>query len=241
VIIAMDCRKFHKSLEDYLQGGLDFSGRFGMERHAQQCISCGEDLANAQQLSQMTSDLERVKAPLNFEAKLLQEIGKRKSHGRFSYFHRTWMYGFDSFSWRKVALAGCGCAALALGIAYWPRHSAGIANTSPAPSYVAAEPSNKVVEQPKAADNKKFGAAFHEPVVPEARAVMASSKASPEIQPLRPADEELFTEPEVADTEFTEYVMEGPDNRPVTVRLPKRIRMQYSPASEEYFIRNVSH
>jgi hypothetical protein len=237
LIIAMDCRKFHRNLEDYLQGGLDFSGRFGMERHAQQCISCGEDLANAQRLSQMTSGLERVKAPLNFEASLLQEIGKRKSHGRFSYLYRTWIYGFDSLSWRKLALAGCGCAALGLGIAYWPRHSPGVLpNSLPAPSYVAAEQTKEV-----SYESEKPVAAVHEPATPEARPVMHSSKARSEIRPLQPEQEERFTEPEIADTDYMEYVMEGPDNRPVTVRLPKKIRMQYGHASEEYFIRNVSH
>jgi hypothetical protein len=59
----MDCRKFHRDLEDYLEDGLDFSSRFGVERHAQQCIHCGKVLSNAQQLRRMTRQIEKVKAP----------------------------------------------------------------------------------------------------------------------------------------------------------------------------------
>ena len=233
----MDCRKFHRNLEDYLQDGLDFSGRFSMERHAQQCISCGKDMANAQRLSQMTRELERVKAPLNFEASLLQEIAKRKSHGRFSYFYKTWIYGFDSFSWRRLALAGCSLAALSLGIAYWPRHTPGvIPNSLPAPSYVTAGKTTAVSNK-----DEKPVATVRESAMPQARPVMKSSRVRLQTHPPEPMQEELFTEPEIADTDYMEYVMEGPDNRPVTVRLPKTIRMQYGHASEEYFIRNVSH
>ena len=48
-------------------------------------------------------------------------------------------------------------------------------------------------------------------------------------------------EPEFAETEYVEHVLAGPDDLPITVRLPKKIRMQYGQTSEEYFIRNVSH
>ena len=234
MIIAMDCRKFHKNLEDYLQGGLDFSGRFGIERHAQQCISCGKDLADAQRLSRMTGELLRVKAPLDFETSLLLEVGKRKSNGRFSFLHTTWLYGFDSFSWRKVALAGCGLAALALGAVYWPHHSPGVAPL-PASSYIAAGPTAMVHTE-----TEKPVAAVHEPLT-QRRQAPEPVRLKTESAPPQPAQQELSTEPEIADTEYKEYVMEGPDNRPVIVRLPKMIRMQYSHPSEEYFIRNVSH
>jgi hypothetical protein len=233
----MDCRRFHRNLEDYLQDGLDFSGRFGMERHAQQCIRCGKDLADAQRLSQMARQLERVKAPVNFEASVLQEIGKRKLQGPFSYFYRAWVYGFDWVSWRKLAIAGCGAAALALGIVYWPRHvPAPTPNALPLASYVAAGP-------PKSPTNEREKPAqvVRESAMPQARPVARPDRIKPESRFPRPAQEDLFTEPEIADTEYMDYVVEGPDNRPVTVRLPKKIRMQYSDASEEYFIRNVSH
>jgi len=46
----MNCRTFHRTLEDYLEGGLDFSGRFGMERHARQCLSCGSRFTTYERL-----------------------------------------------------------------------------------------------------------------------------------------------------------------------------------------------
>ena len=78
----MDCRKFHGNFEDYLEGGLDFAGRFGMERHAQQCIVCGKKLAAAQRLRAMARELQRVQAPLNFESSVLNEIARIKGHGQ---------------------------------------------------------------------------------------------------------------------------------------------------------------
>ncbi len=90
----MNCRTFHRTLEDYLEGGLDFSGRFGMERHARQCLSCGKEMSDAQRLHQMVSELQRVKAPSDFEASVLREIGMRKAHGRFSGFRSFWMLWF---------------------------------------------------------------------------------------------------------------------------------------------------
>ncbi len=237
----MDCRKFHKNLEDYLQDGLDFPGRFGMERHAQQCIRCGKDLADAQRLSQMARELDRVKAPMDFEASVLQEIGRRKLlQGPFSYFYRTWVYGFDWVSWRKLAWAGCSVAALALGMVFWPRHLPGPAPTAlPLPSYVATTPTKS-----PALESKKPAPVVWEAAIPQARPAAHPPIVKPESRPPQPAQEDLFTQPEIADTErveYKDYVMEGPDNRPVTVRLPKVIRVQYNHSSEEYFIRNVSH
>lgn len=235
----MDCRKFHKNLEDYLQDGLDFSGRFGMERHAQQCIRCGKDLEDAQQLSQMARQLEQVKAPLDFEASVLQEIGKRKLQGPFSCFYRTWVYGFDWVSWQKLALAGCSIAALGLGIVLWPRHL-------PAPIPKVLQPSSYVAVAVGPAESLTNGSEKPAPVIQQsaiaqARPVAHSAGIKPESRLPQPAQEDLVKEPEIADTEYKDFVMESRDNRPITVRLPKTIRIQYSHPSEEYFIRNVSH
>ncbi len=60
----MNCRTFHRTLEDYLEGGLDFSGRFGMERHARQCLSCGKEMSDAQQLRRMVSEFSALRRPL---------------------------------------------------------------------------------------------------------------------------------------------------------------------------------
>jgi hypothetical protein len=111
----MDCRKFHRILEDYLEDGLDFSGRFGMERHAQQCIGCGKVLSNAQQLRRMARQLDRVKAPGSFEADVLREIGRREARGRFFGLRRFWLYGFDPPSIRRWALVASCLAVLVIG------------------------------------------------------------------------------------------------------------------------------
>ena len=115
----MDCRKFHRNLEDYLEDGLDFPGRFGMERHAQQCIHCGRVVSDAQRLRQMAHQLERVKAPADFESRLLEEIGKRKALGRFSGLRRFWLYGFDMPSPRRLVLASSCVAVVAMGIFFF--------------------------------------------------------------------------------------------------------------------------
>ena len=99
----MDCRRFHRDLEDYLEDGLDFAGRFGMERHAKQCIGCGEALSNARRLRRMARQLEKVKAPANFESAVLNEIGRREISGGFLGLRRFWLYGLDMPSRRSVA------------------------------------------------------------------------------------------------------------------------------------------
>src|SRR5512143_3119792 len=108
----MDCRKFRNNLEDYLQGELDFPGRFGMERHAQQCLHCGQDVADAQKLGEMTRELKRVKAPPNFEATVLARIRARNVR-RSRKFWRYWEYLPEWVSWRSAAV-GVSAAALVL-------------------------------------------------------------------------------------------------------------------------------
>src|SRR2546422_10036868 len=86
----MDCRSFQKNLEDYLEGGLDFGGRFGMERHAQQCYVCGRDIANARWLAEMARGLKPVAAPPHFESAVLARIHAKDSR---SWFWSLWIYG----------------------------------------------------------------------------------------------------------------------------------------------------
>jgi hypothetical protein len=237
----MNCRTFQRNLEDYLEDGLDFAGRFGMERHAQQCISCGKTLADAQRLGRLAREMQRVKAPLDFEAAVLEKIGKRKLDRRFSRLRRLWIYGFDFPSWRKLALASCSLAVLLLGLFFWPRYSVNQAPTVSVPPLSVPPGFSETAA--------KIQATKHEPVkpVPVRRAAAESAAKN---RPLSLASisslvevsqNELIADPEERDPEFVEYLVPGPDNRPVTIRLPKRIQMQYGQASEEYFIRNVSH
>ena len=50
----------------------------------------------------------------------------------------------------------------------------------------------------------------------------------------------IFAEPATG-TAYDQYLVPGPDNRQIIVRLPKTIQMRYGQPSEEYYIRNVSH
>jgi len=105
----MNCRNFHRNLEDYLDGKLDFAGRFGIERHAEQCFACGKNLADARELRRFAASLARVKAPADFEERISREIALRKSHGLFVRIRNYLSFGFE---WRRFAFAGAVCAAL---------------------------------------------------------------------------------------------------------------------------------
>jgi len=109
----MDCRNFHRNLEDYLNGGLDFAGRLGIERHAEQCFACGKELADARELRLMAASLTRVKAPADFEARLRREIALRKSQGISVRIRNYLAFGLQ---WRRFAFAAAVCAALVFGI-----------------------------------------------------------------------------------------------------------------------------
>ena len=109
----MDCRNFHRNLEDYLDGGLDFAGRFDTERHAERCFACGKELADARELRRLTASLDRVKAPADFEARVCGEIAMRKSRGIFVRVRNCMAFGFE---WRRFAFAAVVCAALVFGI-----------------------------------------------------------------------------------------------------------------------------
>ncbi len=232
----MNCRTFHQNLEDYLEGGLDFSGRFGMERHAQQCLSCGKELADAQQLKRMASELQRVMAPVNFESLLLREIASHKSHGRFGSIRKYWMYGFEWPSWRKMAVAASGLAVLSLGI-FYALHRPEIERVSIPPAE-AGKRAEAVAQTPEA-----------EPVLapkvdalPKKEAVAEVAKAVRKSQPVARTEEpEVSVTENAPEMDYVEYLLPGPDNYAVPVRLPKKIPMRYSQMSEEYFIRNVSH
>ena len=253
----MDCRTFHKKLEDYLQEGLDFSARFGMERHAQQCIRCGKAMAEAQELRRMVLEIKRVKAPADFESSLLDKIRMSKSSGSWSALRRFWIYGMDWSSWRRPALAASSLAVLALGIVFAlhladrkqpavlpliavrpekTESAARLAAARPAPAVNTQEAMASAPEAPAPRVMKTRPSPPARPVneVPVAAAVMARDP--------HPKEPELFEDPEAMEMEYVEFMLSGQNNRPMPVRyLPRKIRIQYRPASEQYFIQNVSH
>ena len=109
----MNCRDFYRNLEDYIDGELDFAGRFGMERHAEQCFACGKKLADARRLRLLTVSLARVKAPADFEARVRREIVLRKSQRILAPIRNRLAFGFE---WRRFAFPAAVCAALIFGI-----------------------------------------------------------------------------------------------------------------------------
>ena len=236
----MDCRTFHQKLEDYLEDGLDFSGRFGMERHYQQCISCGKALADARRLRQMTSELHRVKAPVNFESSISREIANRKAHSRFWGIRRYWIYGFEWPSLRKMAFASTMLIVLGFGI-FYASHRATLDRVS-IPSRIINEPAKVAVEEKESRDSKievDVRASAHVPKKPITAEAPKLAKKAP--IPPTPMEKEQPTDLDKLRMDYVEYMMMGPDNHAVPVRLPRRIPMRYNQMSEEYFIRNVSH
>lgn len=232
----MDCRRFQKNLEDYLEGDLDFAGRFGMERHAQQCLNCGREMNSAQKLSQMARELKRVKTPSNFEATVLQQIGEWKSNVRFSTIRRFLTYNIEWPSWRKLALATSSLALIGV-VAVYFFHLA-IHEQAPSSNWIADGPAPLSNQKQPGLDSDQV-ISIPPPAAATLPGTMPSTQPSSRLQVEYFADEYWTAEP--ADSEFVEYQLPGPGNRPVVVRLPKRIRMQYRQPSEEYFIRNVSH
>jgi hypothetical protein len=222
----MDCQTFQKNLEDYLGNGLDFAGRFGMERHAQQCIACGKEIAGAQRLGRLVHELERVKAPPSFESRVIDEIGRRKLNSRFFRIRRNWIYGLETQPWRKWVPIAATLAVFGLGFLYWFNRA--IPHQVQEPSWVAGRPANTDEPIPDSSAAK--------PPTP-----METLNAAKETRPSAFAQEELFADQEDLDAEYIEFSIVGPDNLPATIQLPKKIRMHYGQPSEEYFIQNVSH
>jgi hypothetical protein len=234
----MDCRTFHKNLEDYLEGGLDFAGRFGMERHAQQCICCGKELSDALRLRRMVSELKRVRAPSNFESSLINEIGKRKLNARISGIRRLRFFAPHQLSWRQLALAASGLAVLGLGVFLSFR-------LAEPPQTATSPPVPEIIEKADV-HNRDTGDASNEnskllPSAEPAGTKTYKASAIPEQSDLPSL--EFAGDGETPEAEYVEHMIMGEDGRPVKIQLPmpRKIRMQYGQMSEEYFIQNVSH
>ena len=222
----MDCRTFHKNLEDYLEERQDFSGRFGMERHAQQCFGCANDLTAAQRLGQMARELKRVPAPPDFEAGVLNKIHSRSTHRALWKLHGPWVYGWD-WSWLRPATVGT-VALILLGLGVIPSNHRG------KNSHQISAP---VVSQVDGADPAKPPAGtLIRGTKPMEANLSSTAGTGPSIDQALPV---ISAEP--ADADYVEYMVPGPDNRQIIMRLPRTIRMRYGQPSEEYFIQNVSH
>ena len=236
----MDCRTFHKKLEEYLEGGLDFPGRFGMERHAQQCFSCGKDVSDAQKLSRAARDLGRVKAPADFEAALLARIQSEHSRKRGGWVWRLPVFGTGAWSCRPAAWGALAVTLLGVGIFYLARWNGSDTSGVSVAQKTSARPA-EAQQVPVDAENP---AAQERPNLAEVSESLPAKgrKASRNdvVFSTQESGLSIFAEP-AADSGYEQYLIPGPDNRQIIVRLPKTIRMRYGQPSEEYYIRNVSH
>jgi len=221
----MNCRTFQKNLEDYLENNLDFAGRFGMERHARQCVRCGCEMTEAQRLSRLVRGLDKVKAPLNFESAVLNEIGKRKQQTRFPFFHRYLVFGFDMLSWRQYALAASAVIILGLGFFYWQNFY----DRNP------AQPSTWTDAAPGRIERERIPSMAIKSMPGDDASLNADRSLD------IGSEEGLLADYYTNETDYREYRAIGPDNLPMIIPLPDKIHMQVAPPPEEYFIRNVSH
>lgn len=240
----MDCRTFCRNLEEYLEGGLDFPGRFGIERHAQQCYVCGKEMAKAQKLAEMARGMSRVAAPPGFEESVLARIHAPSRQGWLRSF---WIFGFEWPSQRTLTVAAA-VAVLAGGAALT---AALLVPWSSAPEEAAMKPAADEAERAEfASPSVQAGEAvlpaesspvnLLTPPEPPSAALRDRPGSSP--NPPYSTEEEVWERlVEATDGEYLEYAVPGPGDRQFIMRLPKTIRMRHAQPSEEYFVRNVSH
>jgi hypothetical protein len=237
----MDCRTYRKNFEEYLEGGFDFPGRFGMERHAKECICCGKQLSDAQKLRTMAHELRRVTAPPDFEAEVLRRIRAEGRRRRFWSFAQNWadMPFRRGFAFSASALVIL--AALGFFVSY--RY---LRNDIPAASPIAS------ISKPEPSATPQMAANPQTDVVPAKSASVAKPSKKQERASLalipqhRAGDDSSLSnrEPvyaEAADQDVVGLPVPGPDSSQHIMLLPKSLRVRNETPSEDYFIRNVSH
>jgi hypothetical protein len=240
----MDCRTFQKSLEDYLEGGLDFPGRFGMERHAQQCYVCGKGMATAQRLSELAKQIGRAGAPVNLEASVLARIHARDSR---SWLHDFWVYRFEWPSWRALGLAALSMAFVGI-TAFWAAREMNRATSVRQPELTHA-PAQKTPETtiPEPGEQVLVAGPIDSPRETTTVEVSETPLKPRAVSSRRPGNRSSYSTEEnwaaqplqSVDADYLEYAVPGQGN--LIMKLPKTIRMRYAEPSQEHFIRNVSH
>ena len=235
----MDCRTFHRRLEDYLEGGLDFPGRFGMERHAKQCYACEKDVNEALRLRQMAHELSRVVAPPDFEASLLARIRNERPPRRFWQRRSWWLYGFEGFSWRVASVTAL-ITVFVVGTVSYIHLRPGLNHPSQPRASVESPASPRMEANPgvtvKEAGSTPDGARDLTNAAPQRASASGLEGAGR-------AGRDKWTTPfaDPADSEFVEFLVPVSGDRQLIMRLPRTIRMRLDQPSREYFIRNVSH
>lgn len=238
----MDCRTFHKQLEDYLEGGLDFPARFGMERHAKHCFACEKDIAEAINLKQMAQELRSVGAPPDFEARLLARIHAEKARRGFWKPRSFWLYRWDRFSWRTLSAVVATIVLVAGAISFL--HFEIFFNRSASKLW---ETTGRLATPFAGGDAGGSAADFGLPL--RVRPGVADANSSLVGVPAiningagffgRDPWATPFAEP--GDSDYVEFLVPVSGDRQLVLRLPRTIRMRYDQPSQDYFIRNVSH
>ena len=240
----MDCRTYRKNLEDYMEGGLDFPGRFGMERHAQECICCGKELSDAQKLRAMARELGRVTAPPDFEAQVLGRIRAEGRRNGFLSLTHNWIYLFRMPSRRVLAFAMSGMLTLA-GFGFFISYRY-LQNSPPKANTVTATSKPEPDTIPQTITGPQLS------TVPVRSASAAKSLERQQTTPLAliprhsESNDSALSNPEpvyaeAADQDVVGLPVPGPGSSHQIMLLPKALKVRNQPPSEEYFIRNVSH
>ncbi len=237
----MNCRDFQKGLEDYLEGGLDFAGRFAIERHAQQCFGCGKEISDAQRLSQMAHELSHTSAPPSFESSLLNRIQHEHIRRRRKW---LWLYQFEWPSRRSLATAALGLAAFIMGVSV-PIYLARRERPSSA-NPVVSQGQNDVAASEESPPRMTMPGAYESPGLKQNVATRDFPGKMPDAshrgrRAFSTEGDEFPASIEPGSSDYVEYLVPGPGNSQMIVRLPSTIRMRYSAPTEAFFIRNVSH
>ena len=236
----MDCRTFHRKLEDYLQDGLDFPARFGMERHAKQCYACEKDVTAALSLRQMARDLRRIGAPADFEASLLARIQTEKSCRRFWQLRELWLFGFEGFSWRVASVTALVTVLLVGTVAYL---NFGTRLDRPTASQNMGRLTTLSPERNAAQSAAVFGLPLPEGLEVSKPGAFLGGASAVNIKKSGQIGRNDWATPvaEPADSGYIEFLVPFSGDRQLIMQLPRTIRMRYDQPSREYFIRNVSH
>ena len=230
----MNCRTFHRQLEDYLQGGLDFPARFGMERHASQCFSCGKDVSEAQDLKRRVRELQRVAAPTDFEAGLLARIRADEARHRFWKLGSFVRLGFGPLRWRTIGAVSA-TAVVVAGAIILMYSGPWFKGAAPAQSDLLVQSSAPLAGEKDDRSMSASGMLSGAAGVAVAPTIMGYPSGYQGLDPwARP-----YVEP--GDSGYIEYLIPVSGDRQLIMRLPRIIRIRYDQPSQEYFIRNISH
>jgi hypothetical protein len=229
----MDCRTFHRKLEDYLEDGLDFPARFGMERHAKQCFACEKEVQAALRLRQMARELRRVGAPADFEGSLMIRIQNEKPQRRFWRFEELWLYSFEGFSWRVAGVTAL-VTFLMVGSIFYVYLGAGRGRSAATQAAVGS------LTNPTA--DRGVNAKLEAAGLSNPSAALSAVSALDVARASRFGVDNWATPyAEPGDSDLVDILVPFASDRQLIMQLPKTIRMRYAQPSREFYIRNVSH